>query len=293
MENQMNRTKGATATGNFWLLVMVAAGLFANPQMQDVFAQCGGREAGCCGEDSLENIFHSNSFWASALMGCSDEETTMGNRLWVGPRWERRSGNDAAFPVEGSINGVSVGWRSRNADAVFLSVEGVFNDGEFKPTTGGRTDYEEWQIEALVGYTFSNECRSLFVTPYTGIRYREAENVLGAPLNLNVDQDVWTAPFGVRTDFLLTDTIAIGLDARLQWKIEDEQLVTAAAFTIPDEAEHDLTYRLDAPVTFRVCSRGEIEVRPYYEWDRFDSDAGNRKTRIDEYGGQVSFILRY
>ncbi len=272
---------------------MVAAGLFANPQMQDVFAQCGGREAGCCGEDSLENIFHSNSFWASALMGCSDEETTMGNRLWVGPRWERRSGNDAAFPVEGSINGVSVGWRSRNADAVFLSVEGVFNDGEFKPTTGGRTDYEEWQIEALVGYTFTNECRSLFVTPYTGIRYREAENVLGAPLNLNVDQDVWTAPFGVRTDFLLTDTIAIGLDARLQWKIEDEQLVTAAAFTIPDEAEHDLTYRLDAPVTFRVCSRGEIEVRPYYEWDRFDSDAGNRKTRIDEYGGQVSFILRY
>ena len=47
MENQMNGTKGATATGNFWLLVMVAAGLFANPQMQDVFAQCGGREAGC------------------------------------------------------------------------------------------------------------------------------------------------------------------------------------------------------------------------------------------------------
>ena len=60
MENQMNGTKGATVTGHFWLLVMVAVGLFANPQMQDVFAQCGGREAGCCGEDSLENIFHSN-----------------------------------------------------------------------------------------------------------------------------------------------------------------------------------------------------------------------------------------
>ncbi len=80
----------------------------------------------------------------------SDDQTTLGRRLWAAPRWERRTGNDGVFPIDGDLDGVSFGWRSRNADSLFLSVEGVIMGGGFDPTVGGKTDYEEWQIEGLL-----------------------------------------------------------------------------------------------------------------------------------------------
>ncbi len=223
----------------------------------------------------------------------SDDQTTLGRRLWAAPRWERRTGNDGIFPIDGDLNGVSFGWRSRNADSLFLSVEGVIMGGGFDPTAGGKTDYEEWQIEGLLGYTLVNENEDTFLTPYLGFRYREAENALGAPLNLDVIQKAWNLPLGIRADHLLSDSIAIGIDARIQWKTDDDQTVSGVGFTILDSSSDQLTYRIAAPFTVRLSENSEIELRPHYEWDRFDSDTGTRETRIDEYGGQVTFILRY
>lgn len=254
-------------------------------------ASCG---AGCTGGCSLESsLWKSNPCWFAELCSSSDPQTTMGNRMWVGPRFEHRTGNDGAFPVDGDLNGLAIGWRTRNVDSTFLSIEAVIHDGSFELTTGGSTDYEEWQLETLVGHTWSNECGNLFVTPYTGLRYRRATNVLGAPLNLNVEQDVWTAPLGLRSDFLLTDDIAIGLDARMQWKFYDDQLVSSTAFSSRDKSDEMLTARIDAPLTVRISSNSELELRTYYEWDRFDSDRSSRRTRLDEYGGQISFLYRY
>ena len=222
----------------------------------------------------------------------SDDRTTLGRRLWAAPRWERRTGNDGVFPIDGDLNGVSFGWRSRNVDSLFLSVEGVIMDGGFDPTAGGKTDYQEWQIEGLLGYTFGSENEDTFLTPYLGFRYREAENELGPPLNLDVLQEAWSLPLGIRADHLLSDDIAIGIDARMQWKIDDDQVVTGAA-SIVYSSSNQLTYRIAAPFTIRLSENSEIELRPHYEWDRFDSDSGTRETRIEERGGQVTFILRY
>jgi hypothetical protein len=249
--------------------------------------------AGCCNDGLESSLWKHDSCWFAGLCSNSDPQVTLGNRLWIGPRFEHRRGNDGAFPVDGDLNGVAIGWRTRNIDATFLSIEAVIHDGAFDPSVGDSSDYEEWQLETLVGHTWSNECRTLFVTPYTGLRYRRATNVLGAPLNLNVEQDVWTAPFGLRTDLLITDKIAVGLDARLQWKFYDDQLVSGVGVAIRDKSDEMLTSRIDAPLTVQVIPNGELELRPYYEWDRFDSDRSSRRTRLDEYGGQISFLYRF
>ncbi|MBO10176.1 MAG: hypothetical protein CMJ68_05385 [Planctomycetaceae bacterium] len=222
-----------------------------------------------------------------------NDATTLGRRFWAAPRWERRTGNDGAFPLDGDLNGVSIGWRTRNAEALFLSFEGVIMGGGFDLTTGNKSDYDEWQIEGLLGYTYVNEDENLFLTPYLGFRYREAENFLPAPSNLDVIQEAWSLPLGVRADLLLTEDIAIGIDARMQIKTSDEQDVQGPGFSVLDSASTQLTYRIAAPFTIRLTNNTELELRPHYEWDRFDSGSGSRETRIDEYGGQVTFILRY
>ncbi len=222
----------------------------------------------------------------------SDEFMTMGNRIWAAPAWERRTGRDGIFPVDGDLDGVAVGWRTRNIATPFLSVEAVFLNGGFEPTSGGRTVYEEWQFETLFGYTWTNDEQKMFVTPYTGIRYRNAHNSLGAPLNLAVDQDVWTVPLGVRVDWLRKERMTVGIDARMQWKFHDEQVVSGA-FSVEEKTKDELTYRLAVPVTFKFGERTEVELRPYYEWDRFSSDSSTRTTKIGEYGGQITFLLRY
>ena len=222
----------------------------------------------------------------------SDEFATMGNRFWVAPVWERRTGRDGTFPVDGDLNGVGVGWRTRNLTTTFLSVEAVFLNGGFDLTTGSKSVYEEWQLEAIFGYTWTNDEQKLFVTPYAGIRYRNAHNSLGAPLGLEVDQDVWTAPLGVRADRIVNENMVIGFDARIQWKFHDDQLVTGG-FSVAEKTKDELTYRLAVPVTFQLTERVEVELRPYYEWDRFSSQSSTRTTKIGEYGGQITFLLRY
>lgn len=264
--------------------------------------------AGCgesCGEGCLNT---SGTSWMSNLLShscCADQKVTLGRRIWVGGRWDHRDGSDAtdsvSTPLDGDLDGMAFGWRTRNVDELFVSVEGVIMDGEFNLTNGNQTDYDEWQIETLFGYTMANDCHDIFITPYTGFRYRNAENTvpLGVPggtpgPTLFVEQNVWNAPFGIRGDMLVTDNLALGVDARMMWKIQDEQnIVPPSPFTTTDDSEDLVTWRLDFPITYRVCCHAEIEFRPYYEWDKFRSDSVNRRTDIDEYGAQVSVIYRY
>lgn len=297
---------------NFGLMLMgvVCPGtLLSSVAADDAAHDCVAELDGCgydgCGYDGCGDagglFAHSGGGgWLSSMIGESDSETTLGSRVWIGPRWEERSGSDqdgplGSFPIDGDVSGVSFGWRARNVDALFMSLEGVVVDGDFRTTIGQVTNYDESQFEALFGYTIADDCRTVFITPYTGMRYRNTENsVLSGSLLLDVEQEVWTAPFGIKADALLTDDFAAGIDARMQWKIDDEQVLQTGGQTVLSESgTNDISWRIDVPFTFRVCCSGEIELRPYYEWDRFNSNTSVRSRAIDEYGGQISFIWRY
>ena len=282
-------------------MLLAAAIAMAPAAVSGDDAACGGDGCGYDGCGDAAGLFahHGSGGWLASMLGDSNCETTLGYRVWVGPRWEERSGYDNGtlgnFPIDGDVSGVNFGWRSRNVDHLFMSIEGAVVDGAFNTTTGGRTDYDENQIEALFGYTFADDCRTVFVTPYTGFRYRNAENsVVAFSTQLDVDQEVWTAPFGIRADALLSDRLAVGVDARMQWKIDDTQSVRANGVPFTTESStNQITWRIDAPVTLRLSQRLELEMRPYYEWDRFNSNSVARSTGIDEYGGALNFIVRY
>lgn len=231
---------------------------------------------------------------------CTSLLPTMGQRIWATYRTEDRSGTDSgpfgSFPIDGELDGIVLGLRSRNVGDVFRSFEFNFMEGSFTTTDGLKTNYDEFQVEGLVGGTRSLFCDNVMLTPYTGLRYRSASNDIRGNLTVQdayVEQYVWSVPVGVRSDLMLTDCLSVGLDGRLQWKFFEEQIVQSTAF--PDdfiqEGKDRLTYRLDLPVSWRPCANGEFTFKPFYEWDRFDSTDSTRGTRIDEQGVDFSLAI--
>ena len=225
-----------------------------------------------------------------------ENRLTLGDRFWVGPRWEERTGNDGSFPLQGEIDGIVIGARTRNVDALFISMEAIWLNGAFELTSGDLTDYNEFQLETLVGKTWEHETCNVFITPYTGLRYRDADNILrSASFNADVTQHRWDAPFGIRSDYLFSDNIAVGLDSRIQWKFQDKQVVDIvdSSTDIIQDTKSRLTYRIQIPITFRLGARGELALRPYYEWDRFDATDGSRSTSIREDGLDLTYLITF
>ena len=243
----------------------------------------------------LDNLFAGPGSASLDKWG-GENRLTLGDRFWIGPRWEGRTGNDGTFPVKGEIDGLVLGARSRNVDATFISMEAIWLNGAFELTSGDLTDYNEFQLETLVGKTWEHKT-NLFVTPYTGLRYRNADNLLrSANFNADVTQNRWDAPFGIRSDYLFSDNIAVGVDSRLQWKFQDKQVVSFTGTTLPDlpqDTKNRLTYRIEVPITFRLGSHSELALRPYYEWDRFDATDESRSTRIREDGIDLTYLITF
>ena len=226
----------------------------------------------------------------------------MGDRIWVGYRTEDRFGTDTgpfgSFPIDGTLDGVVLGAQSRNVGEIFKSVELAFMDGAFNLTDGRRSDYEEFQGELLLGFTRSSCFEDLYTTPYAGLRYRKSSNDIRGNqfvADATVDQYVWQLPLGMRSDLMLTTKLAVGLDARMQYKMFDEQIVDSTALTgaFVQETKDCLTYRLEVPISWRALPNGEVTIKPFYEWDRFDSRDGTRSTRIDERGINFLFSLLF
>lgn len=199
-------------------------------------------------------------------------------------------GEDSGFSLDGDLDTLELRYRLSLTDKVVAEVSYSDRQGEFTLTTGGTTEYEATEIEALVGYTFcmDGDCDSSF-TPYIGYRKFEAKNALTAfGVAINVDQERDIVPVGLAYE-KKSGALEYGIDVSFGRKVSDDQIIPRLG--VNQSSDDNWTYQVKVPVRYVVDEHFYVEFRYEIEEVRFSDSMDARFAR--EENSQFSFGAGY
>ena len=184
-------------------------------------------------------------------------------------------GQDSGFPLDGDIDVPTLYYGLGLSSGLTFDVRIDVGDGEFKLSTGEKTDYEYTSIDIRIGRIFclSESCH-LKIRPYVGYNRFSSENeLLAFGTSIEVDQKRTKIPLGANFSITFGKN-EIGLDLQTGYKSDESQDISVLG--IDQDADGEWSPRVEVYARHTFANRLFLEAEYSYVEDDFDQSGGNR-----------------
>ena len=184
-------------------------------------------------------------------------------------------GQDSGFPLDGEIDNPTIFYGLDVGNGLTFDARFGVGDGEFKLTTGEKTDYESTTIALRLGWSFCwSESCALKIKPYFGYNRFSSENKLTAfGTAVKVDQERTKIPVGAEIS-LTQGRNEFGVDFQMGYKLDENQDIAALGVDQDSDSEWAPGGELYARHTFP--SRVFLQAECNYVEDDFEESGGGR-----------------
>jgi hypothetical protein len=209
------------------------------------------------------------------VLGTAVYAEGMKHEIGVGIGLTDVEGQDSGFPLDGEIDTPTIYYGLDVGNGLIFDARFGFGDGEFKLTTGEKTDYESTTIDLRLGWSFCwSESCSLKVQPYLGYNRFSSENKLTAfGTAVKVDQERTKIPVGAEISLTLGRN-EFGVDLQMGYKSDENQDI--AVLGVDQDADSEWSPGVELYARHTFPNRVFLQAEWSYVEDDFDESGGNR-----------------
>lgn len=231
--------------------------------------------------------------WVLSILCFFDFQNLLGSccsevcahQIYIGPEVEyARRTREGGSRQDGILYGARAGYDFIRASKFYFGLEGLYLTGRLHGHSADsekiKSNFRDAEIEGRLGFTFMRCCwRPIYLTPFFGGGYVDERNnfVNPSPLKLHYDLHYGYVCAGFLSTIHYSRQFDVGLNFKAKYMLNAKNDVTHDP-DFDDTSMHvknEFNYRLELPLTYRVCDDFYLRLVPFYEYRH--------------YGGKVNF----